>query len=293
MLTSLRYLVILLIVILSIFTYLYFRPSNVPQTDILKTLVSTVLGGLITVFVTFRVNTYNAQQKSALEKKKDTYIPIDEELKEVLKKSEKVSYWKSLNTTFDFPEIDKQLERSYVFLPKKLKTNLLKLKSLVEEQKTINHYNIAEEIILNNFARALKDCYGDKGFISYENPDEGIFVYEFPKPYEILKYELSKRETIDNLIEHHYERFEFYESILRSHNEPLIIELPDIYDNRSIEVGEFIAEFYNFSDQLYENEKIKFKREIYEEIIQEIKNASTELKIIFNHINKKYERDKY
>ncbi|KKO53773.1 hypothetical protein XI25_12470 [Paenibacillus sp. DMB20] len=50
---------------------------------VLGLFISTILGGLITVFVTFRVNTYNTQQKAALEKKKDTYIPIEEELKTI------------------------------------------------------------------------------------------------------------------------------------------------------------------------------------------------------------------
>jgi hypothetical protein len=255
-LTSLRNFIILLIVVLSIFIYLYFHPSNEPQTEILKTLISTILGGLLTVFVTFRVNTYNAKQKSALEKKKDIYIPIEEELKTILKQNEKVTYWGSLSKSFDFPEIDKQLGRSFVFLPKKLKNSLLEIKNLIEELKSINHYSIAKNIILGNFEKALKECYGEKGFVKYENPDEGIFHYEFPEPYEILRHELGSRKTIDNMVERHYENIEFYESILRSYNEPLIIELPDVYENRSIGEGEFIAEFYNFSDRLYEHEQL-------------------------------------
>jgi len=293
LLTSLRNYIVILIIVLSIFIYFYFHPSNSSQTDILKTLISTILGGLLTVFVTFRVNTYNAQQKSALEKKKDIYIPIEEELKRILKQNEKVTYWGSLSKSFDFPEIDKQLERSYVFLPKKLKKRLLDIKGLVEELKSINHYSIAENVILNNFEKALKVCYGEKGVVKYENPDEGIFHYEFPKPYEILRYELATRKTIDSMIESPYENIQFYESILNSYDEPLIIELPELYEDRSIGEGEFIAEFFDFSDELYEHEQIKFKREIYEEIIQEINGALKELMIIFKYINTKYEQDKY
>lgn len=94
----------------------------------MKTLICTILGELLTVFVTLRVNTFSTQQKSALEKKKDTCIPIQGELQAVLKQNEKVTYWSSLSKFFDFLVIDKLLDSSFVFLPTKLKTSLLEIK---------------------------------------------------------------------------------------------------------------------------------------------------------------------
>jgi hypothetical protein len=287
--TSLKY--ILLPLIFIVFIIIFFHQSTTSQTDTLKTLIATILGGLLTVFVNLNISTYTSKKTSSLERKKDVYIPINNELKEILDKNIKTSFWESLNTKFDLPIIEKILESSYIFLPKNLERSLLKIKELLEEMKTISHYPIAEEIILKNFEVALKECYGGKGFDKYENPEENIFNYEFPDPYHFMRSHLLEHANIDRMIEADYENIQTYGSMLSNCKEPLLFELPDIYDYRSIDIGEYISEFYPISDKIYENEQIKFKREIYTEIIAEITKSLNQLRSIFKRINMKYEKD--
>ncbi|MCZ8518856.1 hypothetical protein [Paenibacillus caseinilyticus] len=239
------------------------------------------------------MNSYNAKQKTALERKKDVYIPIETELKKVLKENEKISFWNSLNKKFEFPVVNDLLEQSYIFLPKKLKNDLLEIKELVDELKTINHYSIAENIILNNFETALKDCYGDEVFLTHVDPEAGFIYENFPEPYLILRHDMGTRKNIDLLAENDHESIDFYESLLGNYKEPLKIELPDDNTERTLDVGEYIAYFYPVSNKIREHEKIKQKRDIYLEIIGKIKNALKQLEVIFTYINKNYERDKY
>ncbi|WP_429372889.1 hypothetical protein [Paenibacillus sp. DS2015] len=293
MLKSLRYILYLLPIVLGIFVYLYFQLPEQSQSDLFKTLISTVLGGLLTVFVTLNVNTYNSKQKSALERKKEIYIPITNELNQLLNQNTKKSNWSSLNKKFEFPVIDQLLESPYVFLPKKLKENLKRVTGLVEEFNKIKHYPIAKNIILNNFEHALRHCYGNKGFETYENPEEGRFHYEYPNPYKFMDHHLDELTNIDNMIVDYYENIQLYGDFLDNYKEPLIIEIPDFYDNQTTDIGEFVSAAFPYEDKIYEHKEIKLKQEIYEDIIQEITNAVNQLHVIFREINRRYEKDKY
>ncbi|MGF7048717.1 hypothetical protein J2T13_003225 [Paenibacillus sp. DS2015] len=239
------------------------------------------------------MNTYNSKQKSALERKKEIYIPITNELNQLLNQNTKKSNWSSLNKKFEFPVIDQLLESPYVFLPKKLKENLKRVTGLVEEFNKIKHYPIAKNIILNNFEHALRHCYGNKGFETYENPEEGRFHYEYPNPYKFMDHHLDELTNIDNMIVDYYENIQLYGDFLDNYKEPLIIEIPDFYDNQTTDIGEFVSAAFPYEDKIYEHKEIKLKQEIYEDIIQEITNAVNQLHVIFREINRRYEKDKY
>jgi hypothetical protein len=290
-LNSLKYILLPIVLLTFVFFY-YQQPTNI-KADIFKTLIATILGGLLTIFVNLNVSTYTSKKTSALERKKDIYIPINKELTQVINQNKKKSYWSSLNSKFEFPVIDELLESSHVFLPKNLEKNLRNLKSLVEEMNEIYHYPIAENIILDNFEEVLRHCYGEKGFERYENPDENIFHNEFPEPYHHMKHHLGNRKNVDQMVEGNYENIQLYESMLGRYDEPLLFELPDIYENRSIDIGEYVSEFFPVYDKIFEHEKIKLKREVYNDIIEEITNTLNQLRVIFETINKKFERDKY
>lgn len=282
-----------MVILGSLFYFVYSHPND-PLTDILKTLIGTLLGGLLSVFVTLQISTYSVKQKSALERKENIYIPIDKELKEIIKQQKKVGYWKSLNQTFQFPKIDELLENSYVFIPKRLKSCLLQMKELVDELKTINHYSIANHIILENFESALKHFYGNTGFENHEDA-YGILQYKFPQPYNVLLMELNKYENIDSIVgENIPEVVDLYGSILRGYTEPTINDVPEeMQEERRISVEEFIAFYYSGREEILENAQIEFKRSIYTDIIAEINNALDELAVIFTYIHNKFEEDKY
>lgn len=291
---NIKFYMTILTIILGSSLYFVFSHPNGPLTDILKTLIGTLLGGLLSVFVTLQISTYNVKQKSALDRKENIYMPIDKELKEIIKQQETVGYWGSLNQTFEFPKIDELLENSYVFLPKKLKKSLLQIKEFVNELKTINHYSIANDIILENFESALKHFYGNKGFEDYEDSN-GILQYDFPSPYKVLKRELNNHKNIDYIVgDNFFEVIELYGSILNGYKEPLINDVPqEIQEERRIDVVEFIVQFYSGKEEVLENEQIGFKRSIYTDIIAEINNAIQELSVIFTYIHNKYEEDTY
>ncbi|WP_405176331.1 hypothetical protein MHI27_11860 [Paenibacillus sp. FSL H8-0261] len=290
---QLRVLVIVLLIALITFIYFYFKPD---QPDIIKTLISTLLGGLITVLVAFNVNSYTSKQKSVLERKKNIYIPINKEFNNILSDCKKDSYWRSLNRRFEMPITDEILNTPYEFLPTKLSMKLNRIKESIDLLKTIDHYSIAKDIILLNFEEFLRGSYGEQDFKVFKRINEydvEEVEYTYPKPYTYMEGYLSKIENIDKLMIEEYENVELYNSILKDYRTPLLFSLSEIYQDRYIDIGEYIFEFNPLTDDVFKNDSINFKRGLYEEITDEINDVIVLLKEIFISIHKNYEKDKY